>query len=233
MELSITLGIFSILLCFLFCIVRSSKAGVPSLVLKSLASICFLLSGFCAIYTVGLSNVSALILVGLIFGLLGDILLDLKVMYPEQNNQYFIYGTTAFAIGHAFYFVACTLYANANTPNIILWSVLVSVAVSALLTTVILLVSKKMNMNFGKMIYVVCAYSAVLTFMLSYTIAIAIFNPIFWIFAVGIGLFFFSDLVLSMQYFGGKTQKVLIYVNHILYYLAQMLIAISIIWICL
>ena len=65
----------------------------------------------------------------------------------------------------------------------------------------------------------------------SFAISIAIYIPIFWIFAAGMILFFLSDLVLSMQYFGGKTQKSLIYINHILYYLAQICIAISIFYI--
>jgi len=67
-----------------------------------------------------------------------------------------------------------------------------------------------------------------LTFMVAFSFSIAIFVPIFWVFASGMLLFFLSDLVLSMQYFGGKTQKSLIYINHILYYAAQILIALSI-----
>ena len=61
--------------------------------------------------------------------------------------------------------------------------------------------------------------------MFFYSVFVAIYNPIFWIFAAGMLVFLFSDLILSMQYFGGKDQKIFIYINHIAYYLAQIMFA--------
>ena len=112
-------GAFSIIFTLLFCWFRASKATVYSLVLKTTASICFILCGVFAIKTVGSTSINLLILVGLVMGLIGDIILDLKIMYPEQSNQYFIVGTTSFAIGHFIYFLGSALqlrsFANASS----------------------------------------------------------------------------------------------------------------------
>lgn len=230
---SILFGVFSVVFCLLFCWFRTAKANVYSLMLKITSSICFILCGIFALKSVGSSNISLLIIVGLVLGLVGDILLDLKIMYPEQSNQYFVAGTFSFAVGHFFYFLSVVLYNSAVLPANLPWNILASFAVAILLTLAIILPSKKLGLNFGKMLYVVIFYSLILTFMVAFTVSIAIFSPIYWIFAAGMILFFLSDLVLSMQYFGGRTEKVWVYVNHILYYLAQVMLALSILFIAI
>lgn len=231
MIASYLFGVFSLVFCIVFCWFRSEKPTVYSLCLKTVASMSFVLCGIFSIEAVGDSSISLLIIVGLVFGLIGDILLDLKIMYPEQSNQYFVSGTIAFSVGHFFYFFSAILYNGLVLPNNLLWNILASLGVAIILTVLILFSAKKMNMDFGKMIYLVIMYSFILTFMIGFSVSIAIFNPIYWIFAVGMILFLASDLILSMQYFGNKSEKIWIYVNHILYYLAQILLAISILFI--
>ncbi|MGN1201262.1 MAG: lysoplasmalogenase family protein [Candidatus Caccovivens sp.] len=230
MLVCVFFGIFSLIFCLLFCWFRTKTANVYSLVLKTMSSICFILCAVFAVKTVGSSSVNLLIVTGLVMGLIGDILLDLKIMYPQDDRQYFVAGTTSFAIGHLFYFMAVCLYTNAVLPANLGWNILASVGVAILLTLAIILPSGKLGLNFGKNIYMVVMYSFVLTFMMSISVAVAIFNPTFWIFAVGMILFFASDLVLSLQYFGGKSAKVWVWVNHILYYMAQIMLAVSILY---
>lgn len=223
-------GIFSLIFCLLFCWFRTKQANVYSLMLKALSSVCFILCGLFAIKNVGSNNLNLLILAGLIMGLIGDVVLDLKIMYPEQSDQYFMAGTSAFTVGHLFYFMAVLLFNNAILPTHLLWNVLASTGVAIALTFAIILPSRKMGLDFGKQIYMVSMYSFVLTFMMAFSISIAIFHPMFWIFAVGMILFFASDIILSLQYFGGRSQKIFVWINHILYYLAQVMIAISILY---
>jgi len=222
------LGGASLIFAILFSWIRSIKPSIYSLVLKIAASVCFILCGAFAIKEVGSSSLNLLIIAGLVMGLIGDILLDLKIMYPEQSNEYFVSGTFSFAIGHLFYFIALVMFNMQVLPANLLWNILASVGVAIVLTLGILLPSKKLGLDFGSMFWIVALYSFILTFMVAFSFSIAIFVPIFWVFASGMLLFFLSDLVLSMQYFGGKTQKSLIYINHILYYAAQILIALSI-----
>lgn len=228
---SLIFGALSIVFCIIFCIFRAQKADVFTLALKSISSIFFILCGIFAINYVSSSIFGLFIIAGLVFGLVGDIILDLKVMYNENSDQYFVFGTCSFMIGHFFYFASPLVYNIDMLPTHTIWNILASLGVAILLTLIILLSSKKLNMNFGKMKWLVAAYSFVLTFMVAFSISIAIFSPIFWIFASGMIVFFLSDLVLSMQYFGNRTEKVWIYVNHILYYVAQVMLALCVVFI--
>lgn len=230
---TIFLGVFSLVFTVLFCFFRARKACVFTLCLKTIASICFVLCAIFSIYSVGMTNINLFILVGLILGLIGDIMLDLKIAYKEEGNQYFVAGTTFFAIGHIFYFVAVLLYNIHTLPNNLLWNILISLAFAILFTLAILLLHKKLGLDFGKHIYLCMGYSLILSFMMAFSISIAIFVPMFWIFAAGMILFLLSDLVLSMQYFGSYTQKVWIYVNHLLYYAAQVLLAVQILYLAI
>lgn len=223
-------GVLSIISCIAFCCVRATKASVLSLAIKTLSSVFFILCGVFSINYVGSSTMNLLIIVGLVFGLVGDIILDLKVMYPEDSDKYFVFGTSSFIFGHIFYFASVFMYNKSVLESHLLWNILISLGVAIVLTLVILLSSKKMGMDFKNMKSLVAFYSLLLTFMVAYSVSIAIYEPIFWIFAAGMIVFFLSDLVLSMQYFGGRNQKVWIYVNHILYYLAQVTLAISILF---
>lgn len=228
---SIVFASLSLVLCVLFCWFRAQKATVYSLMLKTFASLCFILSAVFAVKASGASSFALLCVCGLVFGLVGDILLDMKIMYPKEDNQYFISGTLSFAIGHIFYFLGAMMFCLGVIPDNLVWNILASIGAAALLTAAILLPSKKMGMNFGKNLIVVIMYSLVLSFMMAFSVSIAIFVPVFWIFASGLVCFLLSDLVLSLQYFGGKTAKVWIYVNHLLYYAAQILIALSVLFV--
>ncbi len=231
MTETIILGAISIIFAIIFCVFRAKQANVFSLMLKTISSICFILCGLLAIQFVGSSTINLLIIAGLVLGLIGDIVLDLKVMYNNESDSYFLFGTLAFVVGHIFYFTATLLHNINILPANVGWNILASFGVAILLSTIILLSSKKMKMNFGKFTWLVSLYSLILTFMTAFSISIAIFSPMFWIFASGMIAFLLSDLVLSMQYFGGRNEKILIYVNHILYYIAQVLLAISILFI--
>ena len=230
MTFSLILAGFSIVFCVLFCWFRTKEANTYSLILKIFASVCFVLSGIFAIVSNKDLAFSLFIVIGLIFGLIGDILLDLKIMYTQDDEQYFNAGTISFMIGHVFYFMSVINFNMLKVKQIFPWNLIISIGVATLITLVVMLLSKPLKINFGKSLIVSTIYCFILSLMVCFTVSIAIYNPIFWIFACGMFMFFVSDLVLSMQYFGDKSNKVLIYVNHISYYVAQTLIAISILF---
>ena len=231
MVTSLILAGFSLVFCVLFCWFRAKEANVYSLVLKIMSSLCFILSGIFAVITTKDLSISLYIVVGLVFGLIGDILLDLKIMYPQDDQQYFNAGTVVFMFGHIFYFLATFNYNYLNVQNIFPWNLLIAIGCAAVITLAVMLLSKPLKINFGKNLIISTIYCFVLSLMLCYSISVAIYLPIFWIVAAGMFMFFVSDLVLSMQYFGGKISKVWIYVNPITYYIAQIMLAISILFI--
>ena len=94
MELQIVLP-FCLFLCFslaflsAFLVVRVKKgAGPLALLLKTCASIGFFCGALYAAYVNGLTLYNLFIVFGLFFALLGDIVLDLKIAYPEHNKLY-------------------------------------------------------------------------------------------------------------------------------------------------
>ena len=160
---SILFAVLCLVITIVFCVLRATKATFYSLTLKILASLCFIFSAIIALGMIGFnSTVGILILVGLVCGLAGDILLDLKVMYPQKNDVLFLTGTLSFAVGHIFYFVALLL-TNLQASEISLaWALPVSLVLAVGLAIVIQLVSKKMKMDFGKVKWAVIIYSIIL-----------------------------------------------------------------------
>ena len=187
---------------------KSTQGGVVGTMLKALASLGFIAVGITAIYMGGITgngiNVKAAIFIvaGQIMGLIGDIVLDLKVVYLKSKEEgvYLTSGMASFGIGHILFFVAVILYFGTQI------------------------------FDFGKFtVHSVC-YAFVLLFMGAIGVAAwvkgAAANPHTPLFAVGMILFLLSDVVLTQMYFGGKAKdKVLCVVNHALYYAAQICIA--------
>lgn len=210
-----------------FIVFRTWKGGLYAMLLKTLASLCFVVMGVVGLATSTLDNKAplALIVIGLLFGMVGDILLDLKVLY-DNDKVYLNFGMLSFGLGHMAYFSAFTLFAYETETS--LWlPVLVSIGVALAVTAVILIGGKKlMRLDFGDYLWQTVAYTIILAFMVEYSLILAIMDAGMWMVFVAFALFFLSDAVLSNQYFGGKLHsRPYIAINHTLYYSAQILLA--------
>ncbi|ETP72535.1 putative membrane protein [Lachnospiraceae bacterium JC7] len=101
-----TLFLFSIisLEIILVATLISIQTNYPklSILIKALASMCFVLLGYSQIQS---SDSSMLIMYGLLSGAMGDILLAISLAYNEYSKHYFIFGAFLFFIGHIFYIV--------------------------------------------------------------------------------------------------------------------------------
>ena len=132
---SIIFVVLSMVICVAFCVLRASKATFYSLTLKILASLCFIFAGILALTVVGWGTVGIMIIVGMVFGLIGDIVLDLKIMYPEKNDTYFLIGTGSFAVGHVFYFIAGLLtMLDSGNAIALSWAIPVALVLAGVLT---------------------------------------------------------------------------------------------------
>lgn len=233
--------IFGVAVCLalvaLFIFVRVKKGGVEGVATKALASFGFIaLAVFLSAAKVGQNSYSqyamTLITCGLVCGLIGDILLDLKVVYPFHEDKYLTCGMISFLVGHLFFNGAMTLIFIDHNANSLLVPIIIILATSAILAVVLWVVTSRfMGLNYGKHAVLSTIYAGVLLFTTIFSIYLTIvtLSQAMFILAVGLVLFLASDLVLSLQYFGGKqSQKSLIIINHTLYYLAQILIAMAI-----
>ncbi len=211
-----------------FLIIRVAKGGIPGLLAKTVASIGFMCLGFAGLMELqAYSNFGVFIMIGLLFGLIGDIVLDLKVIYKESNDIYLNAGMISFGISHVIYFAATCLLALFLVPSYSLkMPIIISAAITIPISAGILFASKFLDVKFGKFFVHALVYTLLLVFMSVFSIYVAFTISAFKLLAVGFVLFLLSDLVLSTQYFGGKpNDKLLIIVNHALYYGAQLCIA--------
>ncbi|MDR2525961.1 MAG: lysoplasmalogenase [Oscillospiraceae bacterium] len=194
------------------------KAAISSLFMATAAASLFFGSAERSLLHIG-------ILLGLLFGLFGDIFLDQKDIYPQHKEPYMFAGFISFAVGHIFYLAG--LYAAYGLT----WGLLPATGIAALIGVGSIFASKPMRLEFGRFKAIVGAYGALLTFMVAACFAYYLKTKSPQAFMMGIGgvLFFLSDLVLSGTYFGeGKTRPIDYALNYLLYYGAQFTIALSI-----
>ena len=211
--------LIGIVLQALFIKVEHEEKYLLADIFKGLASLMFVLVGYNAYLTT--NNISnRQLLIGLIFGMVGDILLNLRYVFPKQGQKIFLAGIHSFLIGHIMYLVALIPQARH------LW---LFVAIGALVAACLLVyIFKTMEVKKAFKIFGVFYLGAVFI-MCSIAIGIAIFAPSnrSIIFAIGAILFTASDVVLIFNTFSGVTRFSLRVTNLSLYYIGQMLIAYS------
>lgn len=226
---TVLLGLLS-LTAFLFFRVR--KTNVKSLMLKSVTSVMFILTG--VFLLLGKPSLyAALIVGGLVCGILGDIWLDMKFMYSQDEDFLTKAGFSSFTFGHFFYIAA--VIAGATQFKAV--AIPMSLVVGVIAGLVIYFGDKIMKLKYHANYKIISAlYGALLFFVtaMSFNCAfLAGFKENLHLIAFFIGGVFFiiSDIILSGTYFGeGKNRPVDIITNHVTYYIAQFVIASSILF---
>lgn len=223
-------AILSAAAAIFFMAVRVTKAPIFGLLSKTLASMIFVAMAGVGVYLAGdkLMKGAQLIVVGLAFGMVGDIVLDLKRTHSEFEDLYLTSGMTAFTLAHAFNIAAAYIIASLLNIDKLWLPTIAAAAIAIAGTPVIILVSiKMMKAKFGKHFGYSVFYLFYLLFFTVLSIWFAALNPKFLLLAISMVLFLLSDLVLSTMYFvdGKKEDKLLVIVNHSLYYAAQIVIA--------
>jgi hypothetical protein len=220
--------ILGVIFLISFLTVRVTKGGLPAVCLKTGTSICFLLMSFSALYLMDAPIYGYFIIIGQIFGLIGDIFLDQKYVHPEQDIPYTHMGFTAFGIGHLFFGIALFLTFPFE------WIHIAIAGTAALIITVLIYsLQKPMKLDYGKFTIDLVLYTAVIGFITALPATFIIFKGIgvnsISVFLIGMILFLLSDMVLSQIYFGSEKNKApYVIINLLLYYFAQYVISYSI-----
>ena len=190
-------------------------------ILKGSASLIFVLIGYQA-FLVTNNALNRLFLYGLIFGMIGDILLNLRYVFPKHGQKIFLVGILAFLIGHILYLLALIPQAR----HVWIWY---CIAIGALAAICLLVyIFRTMEVKPAFKIFGVFYLGAVFI-MTAIAIGIAIFVPNrrSILYAIGAILFTASDVVLIFNTFSGVTKFSMRIANLSLYYLGQILIACS------
>ncbi len=219
----ILLTVLAVGASLLFSILRVTHGGVVSLMTKTLASFCFVLLGVVVVFDNPIGQRGMFLILGLIAGMVGDILLDLKSVDKSRSESYLNYGMLAFGVGHLFYVVFTVLLCNKDITT----EAIIAGAIALVFTLLVVFFSKQMlGITLDKFVLQAGAYCCVLTFTASFAVAVAISIPFMWPFAIALVCFWLSDIILAVMYFGGKADsKFLSIANHVLYYGAQIAIA--------
>lgn len=218
---------------FLYIITRLKKNDINGTFIKTMTSLIFIIVGLISTYFGGNLLFGVIVMMGLIFGLIGDIFLDIKSPYGEDSEKYLLGGMISFASGHIMYLAATFLSIYNIGGNII--SVIVIPAVLALLFTLFIFKGAPLlNIQFGKFTIPCFAYSLLLSFWAFVTGSNMIKTEfsLFWsLLFAGAALFLISDMVLVFLLFGkhkSYPSRNISSLNLVTYYLAQILIALSI-----
>ena len=190
-------------------------------ILKGSASLIFVLIGYQA-FLVTNNAFNRLFLYGLIFGMIGDILLNLRYVFPKHGQKIFLVGILAFLIGHILYLLALIPQAR----HVWIWY---CIAIGALAAICLLIyIFRTMEVKPAFKIFGVFYLGAVFI-MTAIAIGIAIFVPNrrSILYAIGAILFTASDVVLIFNTFSGVTKFSMRIANLSLYYFGQILIACS------
>lgn len=220
-----------VVVSLIFCVQRSRGYSVKNLIFKSVSSLCYLLTAVFALinhseaYTYG-----SLIIMGGALGLVGDILLDLKGIYKQQERIYLKTGFIFFLVGHIFY-----IFSIIYSLKIKWWLVLIAAVISIVIGVMTVAMANVMKVHYGAYRKIVAVYVAFLAMTMVTAIIAAFvseFQKGYVIMAVGSILFMLSDAVLSNTFFGrGKDKPFHLFINHFLYYSGQYLIAASVMFV--
>ncbi len=209
------------------------SCSLRAAVLKSLVSAVFIALGICGWYASVLRGGSHIfapfVITGLVFGLMGDIWLDLKYVYPADDRPFTYAGFAVFGVGHIFFVSGLLLQFQGEGALPYVGAGLVLGVISGIM---VILLEKPMKLDYSGMRAIVLIYGMLLFSSVFVSGGLALYRGFrvkaLNLFFIGAVSFSLSDLVLSGTYFGkGKDRPVDIIANYILYYGGQFMIAYS------
>ena len=201
----------------IFLVEESKEEYVKAVILKGLASLCFVIIGF--ICNPG-NHVSNLIVAGLVIGCIADVMLNLRMVFKEKGQLIFLVGILVFLTGHIMYLAAVLPLCSYKLICIITGLVLTAL----LMVWIFKRVTAKPAFKIFGVVYI---GAIMLLNCVAIGNVIAAQSPFNIVFAIGAVLFLISDIVLILNTFGSEFKQNLRNTNISLYYAGQLLIALS------
>ena len=232
MVVSIVLLCLGAVMSTIFIVSKVVNYSLKTIIFKTIASLFFVALAIVifAMNSQGHFYFKLFTVLGLFFGLLGDVLLGFKYITTKTKKIWILAGMFAFAIGHIFYFSGLLIdfYVPGNTLFIVLPFTLPVAIIS-----IYLFVARKVGINFGKgMFFFGLFYLYCLTTMLSTSLSMVCLHKFgittLVMFFSGAICFATSDFMLTGAYFKeGQRPKAYMAIYSVFYYVAQFVIAFS------
>ena len=216
----IFLAVLCAVIAAVFIYLEHEKKYVPAVVAKGLASLCFVLLGILGWKLAGGSHFGKLVVTGLVLGCIADVLLNLRFVFEKFGQKVFLVGILVFLAGHVMYIIALFPRCKYVWLCLVLGVVLTYFILKWIFTKI---TAKKAFKIFGVF------YIGAIVIMNCLAIGTLISEPRAqtWLFVLGALLFLVSDVVLILNTFGSESKFSLRITNLSLYYLGQILIALS------
>lgn len=213
---------FAIIMATLYISMELTQKPIHALFFKALASMSFILLGLGRFLLTQsfFPMATGFIIMGLVAGLVGDLILALRPLRPKsEDKQIIVYGIIAFSIGHLMYLVALnTILSIGMIPFIIGFGVMI----------IVIIMSKFMRFEMGIARIPSYFYAFLIFTFVGQTLMIVLGTPgevNYVYFLMGALLFGISDLILAPIYYANQQGKLYIALNLVTYYAAQILIA--------
>ncbi len=229
----IIIGLAIILICW-YIISKYQKYDLKELLIKTSISFLFVIVALIATLESSKFTIfNVLVISGLLLGLIGDILLDLKYVDIERTTGYTYGGFISFGIGHILFVTA--LIINYYQAGGVLYIILPIIA-SIVLSIVTILLEKPLKLKYGKYKIISLFYAFLLFGTVTFSLSLSIQNGFqvtaLTMFLIGSISFTLSDLVLSGTFFGENKERIIDFVlNYVFYYGAQFTIAMLLLFI--
>ena len=212
---------FLIILCAVlagvFLRAESKEEYVKAVILKGLASLCFVAIGL--ICSPG-THVATMIVAGLIIGCIADVMLNLRMVFKEKGQLIFLIGILVFLTGHIMYLAAVLPLCSYRLACIIAGLVLTAL----LMVWIFQRITAKPAFKIFGVVYI---GAIMMLNCVAIGNVVAAQSPFNIVFAIGAVLFLVSDIVLILNTFGSEFKQNLRNTNISLYYAGQLLIALS------
>ena len=204
----------------IFIIQEKEKNYVAAAMLKGIASAFFVALGIMGSKLSQDAGFAKTVVIGLILGCIADVLLNLRFVFEKQGKLIFLVGILVFLAGHVMYLIALVPKCED------LW---ICIALGVVLTALLMIwIFKQITAQKAFKIFGVFYIGAIMI-MTCVAIGILIKAPSAHsaLFAVGAVSFLISDIVLILNTFGSESKFSLRVTNLSLYYVGQLLIALS------
>ena len=213
------IAIPGIVLQMLFIAVEHKEKYVPAVILKGCASALFCIIGYFG-NNASSQSFTKWIFIGLLLGMIGDIFLNLRYVFPAQGQKIFLAGIFFFLIGHILYLAALIPLCEHLLPCILIGVLLAAALLGYIFKTMQVKKAFKIFGIFYLGAIIVMTCTAIGIFLEKRQLAAGIY-------AAGAILFTLSDIILIFNTFGSETKFSRRIANLLLYYLGQLLIAFS------
>ncbi|MBP1761525.1 MAG: YhhN family protein [Firmicutes bacterium] len=205
-----------------FILVENKKKYVPAVILKGSAALVFIIIGVLSMQLAANHSFARLVVIGLLLGGIGDVFLNLRFVFEKSGQKIFLLGIASFLSGHIMYLVALSLLST----NLLVSLIFGAVAAGILLYWIFSKIAEvqKAFKIFG---YV---YIGAIVLMTAVAIGNFISNPgstSALLYVIGAVFLTASDVIMIFNTFGGTQKFSMRAANLSLYYLGQLLIAIS------